>query len=131
MMIAFLFTSCATGKLYINGVNGAEETEKAEGAEEPIYTIYALGDAGENNEQSKSVLKALADQTADDTQPGLVLFLGDNIYPAGLAAPSETKERKYGETVLRNQVNALEKYNGEIIFIPGNHDWNECSVVDQ
>ena len=119
---AFIFSSCATGKLYINASN---DTQAEPGTEVPIYTIYALGDAGENNEQAKTVLNALADQSADDTQPGLVLFLGDNIYPAGLSTPSETKERQYGEALLKSQVDALSAYRGEIVFIPGNHDWNE------
>jgi hypothetical protein len=120
--IAFFLTSCATGKLYINGSNLASEKV---GTEMPVYTLYALGDAGEQNDQAAAVLDALAKQTSREDHAGMVLFLGDNIYPAGLSDPSETKERQYGETVLRNQVNALEKYNGDIIFIPGNHDWNE------
>ncbi|HEX5111658.1 MAG TPA: metallophosphoesterase [Saprospiraceae bacterium] len=121
-LLAILFSSCATGKLYINGAN---DVQSEVNNEKPIYTIYALGDAGENNTQSKAVLNALADQTGDDTQPGLVIFLGDNIYPAGLSLPSETGERQYGETLLKSQVDALSSYRGEIVFIPGNHDWNE------
>lgn len=139
LSVSLGFGSCATGKLYINGENvkGVEEAEKvkvaeeaekvkgAEEAEEVVYSLYALGDAGEQNDQATAVLDALKKETATSSHPGMVIFLGDNIYPAGLAASPETKERKYGETVLQNQINALEKYNGEIIFIPGNHDWNE------
>ena len=121
-LLAIFFSSCATGKLYINGPNAAQAEDKTE---KPIYTIYALGDAGENNEQSTAVLNALAQQTTNTVQPGMVIFLGDNIYPAGLSLPSETREREYGETVLRKQIEALKNYKGEIIYVPGNHDWNE------
>lgn len=120
--MAILFFSCATGKLYINGSNLAAEKEVAQS---PLYSLFALGDAGEKNEQAAAVLDALAQQTASTIHPGMVMFLGDNIYPAGLSAPSETEKRKYGEDVLKRQVEALKNFNGEIIFIPGNHDWNE------
>ena len=122
MSCALVLSSCATGKLYINGDNDALNKPPAE---QPIYTLYAIGDAGEQNEQSKAVLKALTEQTADDTQRGMVLFLGDNIYPAGLASPQDKDARAYGEQLLTTQVNALSSYKGEIVFIPGNHDWNE------
>ena len=123
--ITIFLSSCATGKLYINGSNLASSKEVAE---TPLYSLYAIGDAGEQNEQATAVLDALTKETAKATAPGMVIFLGDNIYPAGLAVPSETEKRKYGEDVLKRQVEALKNYKGEIIFIPGNHDWNEFSA---
>jgi len=122
LTIVIILSSCATGKLYINGSN--EATGHAS-VEKPIYTIYAVGDAGEENEQSQAVLHALAEQTKDDTHPGMVLFLGDNIYPAGLAKQNDKEARQYGERLLTQQVRSLDGYQGDIIFIPGNHDWNE------
>jgi len=117
-----MWLSCATGKLYINGDNNAKDVGQTE---KPIYTLYAIGDAGEQNDQAKEVLHALVDITADDSQPGMIIFLGDNIYPAGLAAETDIESRQYGEEVLTSQVNALSSYRGDIVFVPGNHDWNE------
>jgi len=117
-----MWLSCATGKLYINGQNDALNAPQDE---KPMYTLYAIGDAGEQNDQAKAVLHALVEVTADDTQPGMVLFRGDYIYPAGLAVESDKEARKYGEEVLTSQVNALSAYPGELVFVPGNHDWNE------
>ena len=122
LLFCAMWLSCATGKLYINGENDALNSQQAE---QPIYTLYAIGDAGEQNDQAKAVLHALVEVTADDTQPGMVLFLGDNIYPAGLADASDQKSRQYGEEVLTSQVNALSSYQGDLVFVPGNHDWNE------
>ena len=122
LLFCAMWLSCATGKLYINGENDALNSQQAV---QPIYTLYAIGDAGEQNDQAKAVLHALVEVTADDTQPGMVLFLGDNIYPAGLADASDQKSRQYGEEVLTSQVNALSSYQGDLFFVPGNHDWNE------
>lgn len=58
-----------------------------------------------------------------------IVFLGDNIYPAGLP-DGERDEKKYKEARLKldaqiRVLRALEKGGGEVegIFIPGNHDW--------
>lgn len=93
--------------------------------EVPLYSVYALGDAGEINEQSKAVLEELKSITADDMQPGTVIFLGDNIYPAGLPAEQNTEANREAKSILMNQINGLKNYKGKIVFIPGNHDWNE------
>ncbi|MGB5943689.1 MAG: metallophosphoesterase [Leeuwenhoekiella sp.] len=50
------------------------------------------------------------------------IFLGDNIYPVGMP-PKESKERPLMEYRLDVQYDAFEDFDGEIIFIPGNHDW--------
>lgn len=116
-----LLASCATGKLYLNApVNTQSNPNKT-----PDYTIYAVGDAGELNAQSKAVMARLSEMASDDTQPGTVLFLGDNIYPAGFPPESNIKGHHYAQDVLMNQIFGLSSYKGQLIFIPGNHDWNE------
>ncbi|MFZ1676144.1 MAG: metallophosphoesterase [Saprospiraceae bacterium] len=123
LTISFFFlTSCATGKLIIN--SPAESTSLPPDIT-PSFSIYALGDAGELNDQSRTVMNQLKLVTSDDVQPGMVVFLGDNIYPAGFAAESDTENYHEGKAVLMNQINGLYDYKEQILFIPGNHDWNE------
>lgn len=121
VMAMSLLTSCAGGRLYLNEP-AAEQTDVDA---IPDYTIYALGDAGELNSQSKSVMARLAEVTKDDTQKGMVVFLGDNIYPAGFPPEENVDGQQYAEEVMMNQIDGLSSYAGRIIFIPGNHDWNE------
>ncbi|MCP4908027.1 MAG: hypothetical protein GY910_23895 [bacterium] len=80
-----------------------------------IHRVVLLGDAGAPME-SEPVLAALtrwADVYADDTT---VIFLGDNVYPAGVEEDAITE----GEEILRKQIVAT---TADRIFVPGNHDW--------
>ncbi|HJW29528.1 MAG TPA: metallophosphoesterase, partial [Saprospiraceae bacterium] len=63
--------------------------------------------------------------SADDEQPGTIMFLGDNIYPAGLVSEADPQAHSEGIHTLSNQVEALKSYKGNLIYIPGNHDWSE------
>ena len=116
-----LLTSCATGKLYLNAPDNAQSNLN----KTPDYTIYAVGDAGELNDQSKAVMARLSETASNDIHNGTVLFLGDNIYPAGFPPEEDTNGQLYAKSVMMNQVSALSTYKGNLIFIPGNHDWNE------
>jgi len=51
-----------------------------------------------------------------------LVFLGDNIYPAGLP-DDESKKYAKAEARILAQLRILEDYKGRAIFIPGNHDW--------
>lgn len=113
--------SCATGKQHINT---AQPVQSPNSIEQPVLTLYGVGDAGENDRQSGAVIRHLAQAAKDDTQPGIIFFLGDNVYPAGLAAPGHA-DHQYGVSLLQNQIGLLSDYHDRIVFIPGNHDWNE------
>jgi len=79
------------------------------------HRLLLVGDAGVPRE-SEPVLEAV--RRWGDAQPErtTVLYLGDNLYPAGL----EADDRERGEAVLRAQVEAT---TARKIFLPGNHDW--------
>jgi hypothetical protein len=91
----------------------------------PAFTIYAVGDAGEVNQQSISVLKNLSSLIHADHHAGMVIFLGDNIYPAGLPSEKDATAYEAGREILMNQAESAIGYDGQVVFIPGNHDWNE------
>ncbi len=122
-MVAF-GVSCASEKMYLKEDTRVKHPV-AEGL--PDYTVYGVGDVGEINEKSKAVMAQLAKEASDDIQPGMVIFLGDNIYPAGFPPEWSIEAHHKAQDILMNQVHGLANstYQGQIIFIPGNHDWNE------
>jgi hypothetical protein len=85
-----------------------------------LHRVILIGDAGVPME-SEPVLAALG--RWGDVYPARtsVLFLGDNVYPAGIESGAEEE----GEEVLRKQVEAT---TATRIFIPGNHDWGHAGT---
>lgn len=87
-------------------------------------TIFLIGDAGEPLTDGKEpALKSLKRQIQLAPDSAFAIFLGDNIYPAGLPAASDPK-RPEAERYLLGQLRAIDTSRAEGIFIPGNHDWD-------
>ncbi len=84
------------------------------------YSVYLIGDAGEDTLSGKALLM-LQDELLKNTNSAVV-FLGDNIYPAGLK-----KNDRKSAAHLESELTILNKYKGQVYFIPGNHDWAEQS----
>jgi hypothetical protein len=83
--------------------------------------VYLIGDAGAPA-PGDPVLKALSGQISADPDRSLVVFLGDNIYPAGLP-PEGAPGRKEAERRLDAQIDVVRDAGAHGVFIPGNHDW--------
>jgi Calcineurin-like phosphoesterase len=83
--------------------------------------VFLVGDGGDPDPHGEPVLDALRAGIAEAGAPTTVLFLGDNIYPAGMP-PEGAKDRAEAERRLRAQVDAGRE--SHTIFVPGNHDWN-------
>jgi hypothetical protein len=92
---------------------------------EIVETIFLIGDAGEPDPRlPATVLDSLAAQAAAvGPRAPTILFLGDNVYPAGTSEP-----------VAANYPDALRRLDAQIravpsgatgIFLPGNHDWSD------
>ena len=91
---------------------------------EVVETIFLIGDAGEPDPRlPATVLDSLAVQAAGAGSKGTILFLGDNIYPAGTA-----------DSIAANYADVLRRLDAQIravpggatgIFVPGNHDWSD------
>ena len=87
-------------------------------------TIFLIGDAGEPDPRlPATVLDSLAVQAAGVGSRGTILFLGDNVYPAGTA-----------DSIAVNFADVLRRLDAQIravpsgatgIFLPGNHDWSD------
>ncbi|OIQ23194.1 metallophosphoesterase [Lacinutrix sp. MedPE-SW] len=86
--------------------------------------FYLIGDAGKSPMGGMSLgLQAFKAHISNkNTKKDVAVFLGDNIYPDGLPAKDE-KGRAEGENALNAQVKSLDNFKGDVVFIPGNHDW--------
>jgi calcineurin-like phosphoesterase family protein len=83
--------------------------------DKPVFRVILAGDAGLNvkDDPTLALLGKWADELPGRTE---IIYLGDNIYPAGL----QNGDRKAAEAVLLRQLRATPAPK---IFVPGNHDW--------
>lgn len=89
------------------------------------HTVLLLGDAGAAR-RDDAVLVALR-RMADEAPPKtLVVFLGDNVYEAGLPSGDGPAIEPL-RNVLRAQLWAAG--SARAVFVAGNHDWNEYRNV--
>jgi len=119
---ALLITSCATYKAkYVEQFSG----ESIENNKEVAHTFYLIGDAGLSPIGGMNpVLKSLKTRLDEASENSTTLFLGDNIYPAGFPDKKENPDTYLeAKSHIDAQLNTLSNYQGQPIFIPGNHDW--------
>jgi len=120
ILVTFLVTACATFKPQYLDVNNAENFPNNKTI---IHSFYLIGDAGNSPFGSEtSALKFFKSELEKASKQSTAIFLGDNIYPKGLPKKDE-EERGFAEHQLHVQTQAVKKFKGETIFIPGNHDW--------
>jgi hypothetical protein len=127
--ITFVFlTSCGLRPQAIYLKKGIVSEEKLPNRP-PSQVIFLAGDAGKTppSQQKPIVLKYVEDELRQMPQAHL-LYLGDNIYPAGLP-DSASKPLAYAKGLrsLHDQITTAQVCSGKVIFIPGNHDW----AIDQ
>ena len=128
LTFALFLTQCA---LYEPRYRNPEEAIRPENFQEIDpntidRTFYLIGDAGYASEgQSTPGLKAFENYLGQQTHSqnnNFAIFLGDNIYPDGMP-PKDATDRGIAEHRLDVQIEAIDGFDGEVIFIPGNHDW--------
>jgi hypothetical protein len=85
-------------------------------------SLYLIGDAGDPDPSGEPVLQALARDLGARQSRRVVLFLGDNIYPAGLP-DSASPDRKEAVRRLIEQVKVITANGATGFFVMGNHDW--------
>ncbi|MGZ5302572.1 MAG: metallophosphoesterase [Bacteroidia bacterium] len=89
------------------------------------YAVYLIGDAGLPNYGENDTVKIfLRQQLLSAKNKASIIFMGDNIYPAGMP-PEGHKNRAKAENSIASQLEILQGFKGNIFFIPGNHDWNQ------
>jgi hypothetical protein len=90
-------------------------------AQEIKHSIYLIGDAGKDTIPGVA-LRLLEDELLENKSSS-VLFLGDNIYPAGLEGKDGNKKKRLSELKLLSQLERTEAHKGYVFWVPGNHDW--------
>jgi hypothetical protein len=98
------------------------ENLQAQPIDSIVSRVIFIGDAGEVHSAQASVIKHAASNILKDKTE--VLFLGDNIYPDGMALPG-TKEEEHTKAILRSQFTPMRAMGAPVYFIPGNHDWDD------
>jgi len=83
-----------------------------------IHRVVLVGDTGVPMEQ-EPVLELLGQWANAHASNTSVLFLGDNVYPAGI----EEDDVAAGEEILRKQIASTDATR---VFLPGNHDWGHA-----
>jgi len=68
------------------------------------------------------VFDHLKESLDNESSESAIVWLGDNIYPVGLA-PSNSIYHAQGKHRLMAQLATMANYNGYKYFVPGNHDW--------
>ena len=85
-------------------------------------TLFLIGDAGEPNpRESGAALDSMSAQASKAPERSIIVFLGDNVYPAGIP---EVGRAEWADALRRLEVQIAAVPRGARgIFLPGNHDW--------
>ena len=86
-------------------------------------SLFLVGDAGEPYITKLETGNVLRGELSSTKGKSVVIFLGDNIYPAGLPSPS-AEYYPTASDILDTQIGWVKGSGAQAIFIPGNHDWN-------
>ncbi|PHR72163.1 MAG: phosphoesterase [Lutibacter sp.] len=122
IFVLFL-NACATYDVQYDSSVINWKTNSNEITDEIDHTFYLIGDAG-NAKQGESLthFNSLKEVLSKSSKNSTVLFLGDNIYDEGLPKKNHLN-RKLAEHRLDAQIELVDDYKGQTIFIPGNHDY--------
>ncbi len=128
LLAAGLAAGCATNKpaYYAPPVREWATTTLPD-TSELTHTVFLIGDAG-SPDPEEPVIQLLKKQLHESSaiERSTVVYLGDNIYPVGMPAPS-APTRKTMERRMNTQLNILKGYRGNRYMVPGNHDWGQGS----
>ncbi|WP_378175947.1 metallophosphoesterase [Aquimarina sp. SS2-1] len=120
-----LFSSCATYTPQYLDENFSDSLP----SKEIEKSFFLIGDAGgadiNENTLGLEALKQVLQK--ENTKDDYLIYLGDNIYPKGMPL-KESAKRDLSEHRIDAQIGAADSFDGEVIFIPGNHDWYNDGV---
>lgn len=97
----------------------------AKGQDNVQYRIIFISDAetatpGRLQAASLAAAKVIPGKTA-------AFYMGDNIYPRGMALPGTAKEANT-QAILRSQYTQLRQNGAAVYFLPGNYDWDKSGT---
>ncbi|MBR9756768.1 MAG: phosphoesterase [Algicola sp.] len=117
VLVLFLVGGCAT--LQTN--QQALDTRQLDNINANTLNIFLIGDAGFPNKDGSPphALGAMQEQFRQAGPEDWLLFLGDNVYPKGISETHTQADIR----ALQMQLDVAKTFPGEVLFIPGNHDW--------
>jgi len=89
--------------------------------------VFLLGDAGELHNGHHPVVDWLKAHVDWNDERNIAVWLGDNIYPHGLATEGEPDYRQ-SKQVLDTLLSLTRGKKARTYFIPGNHDWQNGKI---
>ena len=120
LVLLFISFSCTPTQELLDTVisDGIQPNEGARS-----YALYLIGDGGGVYTDTTFSAMPLLHSMLDAEGPNsTVVFLGDNIYPSGLPH-KDSPERGKSEYLIDKQLETVTGHNGQVVFVPGNHDW--------
>ncbi len=118
--LLLLISACATGKIQI-----AKNQEKIIKKDTTLiaHTFYLIGDAGNSTlTKNAPALDYLKKHLIEASKKSTLLFLGDNVYETGIP-DKKSKNYPLAKRRIEAQTDVAKLFEGNSIFIPGNHDW--------
>ncbi len=126
VLLCLLLSGCATYNVkYIDEKFQPENFDDSSLSRKRINTsFYLIGDAGGDKDGGSTYALDAFKKVIDTskTENDYAIFLGDNIYDAGLPK-KKNPGRAEAERRLNIQIASVENFKGKKLFIPGNHDW--------
>ena len=125
MVSGILLASCSGSKTYLDREAKSWEQNSPPPGEDLVYRVFLIGDAGAPSlDRQEPVLKLFQSFLEQSGENSAAIFLGDNIYMKGLP-DSTDPECPYFEARINEQLKTVENFKGRVVFIPGNHDWED------
>lgn len=124
VVLGIILSSCAAKKAWYDKAHRQSVKFPPPPPNQLDHVVFLVGDAGKVYTGDK-VMTLLRKQIETENNPqNAVVFLGDNIYPAGLPEEGEPS-RAESEKRLKGQMDAVKGAPAWSVFIPGNHDWSD------
>lgn len=124
LIVLFFFISCSGSKTYIEDEFSTWQNLPSPSDSDLVYKIFLIGDVGAPSlNVQEPTLKLFQQQITAASENSAAIFLGDNIYTNGLV-DSLHPDRAIAEVRLNEQLNSVKDFKGRVVFIPGNHDWD-------
>lgn len=125
MLLAF--AACNSSKPWVSKSNMDWETMNFDPAQ-VNYKVFLIGDCGKPSaDSSEPSFVLLKSKLVEAGEKSAVVFLGDNIYNAGLL-PEGHEERAESLRRINTQLDVLKGYAGTVVYVPGNHDWDNNGI---
>jgi hypothetical protein len=123
----FFINSCATYTVQLRkDAKGWEATPLPD--KKLNYQVFLIGDAGNSSPGYLTApLQMLKQELPKAGKNSAVVFLGDNVYEAGLVKKN-SPEREQSEYRLNAQLDIVKEHPGRVFYVSGNHDWKNDGI---